>query len=107
MGHDDDPVGRAHGAEPMGDDQHGAPGAGAVQGLLHDSLGLRVQCTGRLVQDQHGGLLDERSGDGQALLLAARQGCTPLTWGAGGGERAGVMPGSTLIPHPCAHSGAQ
>lgn len=79
VGHDDDAVGCADSAEPVGNDQHGAASAGPVQGLLHHPFRLGVQRTGGLVQDQHRGLLDEGTGDGQALLLATRQGCAPLT----------------------------
>lgn len=87
LGHHDDVVGPTHGAEPVGDDQHRAASAGTVQGLLHNLLGLSVQCAGRFIQNQHRGLLDEGTGDGQALLLATRQGCTPLTWGGRGQGR--------------------
>lgn len=43
---------------------------GAVRLYL---LALRVQCRGGLVQEQDLGVADDRPGDGDALLLTARQ----------------------------------
>ena len=41
---------------------------------IRDPLaGVRIQITGGLVREQHGGLRDERARDRHALLLAARQ----------------------------------
>jgi len=41
--------------------------------MLHGALALGVQCAGRFVQQQDGGVLEQGAGDGDALLLAAGQ----------------------------------
>ena len=44
-----------------------------VQRRLHDALGLCVEGGGGLVQEEDGGVPDERPRDGNPLLLAPRQ----------------------------------
>ena len=44
-----------------------------VQRRLHDALGLRVEGGGGLVQEEDGGVPDERPRDGDPLLLAPGQ----------------------------------
>lgn len=83
VGHDDDLVGRAHGAEAVGDDQHGAPGAGAVQGLLHGSRTPSPALVTGLVQDQHG-LLDDAPEDGQRCFWPPDRVAPGSPWGARG-----------------------
>mmetsp|Transcript_31095 Transcript_31095/g.82843 ORF Transcript_31095/g.82843 Transcript_31095/m.82843 type:complete len:231 (+) Transcript_31095:420-1112(+) len=45
----------------------------SLQGLLHSPLRVRVQCGGGLVQDEQARILQQRPGDGHALLLATRE----------------------------------
>ncbi len=58
----------------MGDDQHGHA---LARQLAHDhqhlAAQLRVERRGRLVEQQHLGRHGKRAGDGDALLLAARE----------------------------------
>ena len=44
-----------------------------VKRRLHDALGLCVEGGGGLVQEEDGGVPDERTRDGDPLLLAPRQ----------------------------------
>lgn len=78
--HDTDEIRRLDGAQPVGDDQHGATPGDPIQRLLHHSLGLCIQSTGGFIQNQDSGVLDQGSGDGDALLLTAGQSYTSLTW---------------------------
>ncbi|EGY00670.1 hypothetical protein AZA_76900 [Nitrospirillum viridazoti Y2] len=70
---DIDAVGIDDGGQAVGDDQGGAPLLQPAQGVLHQALGLAVQRRGRLVQQQHRGVLQHGAGDGDALALAAGQ----------------------------------
>ena len=49
------------------------PASAVLQGLLHRHLGLGVEVGGRLVEDDDVGRLEQQPGDGDALLLAARE----------------------------------
>ena len=60
-----------HRRQAMGDDHGGAPAHEFAEGRLHLAFGFRVQGRGRLVEQQDGGVLERRPGDGQALALAA------------------------------------
>ena len=51
---DEDLVGLAHGGEPVGDDQAGAPLQGRVECALDGVLGLGVEVCGGLVEDHDG-----------------------------------------------------
>ena len=68
-----EPVAAVEGGEPVGDDDDRHLVAQPVECLADQVLGAHVERTGRLVEDQHVGVFDERSGDDQALLLAAAQ----------------------------------
>ena len=57
----------------MRDDEGGAPLHHRLQRRLHIALGLRIQGGGGLVQYQYGRVLQEGTGDGEALALAAGQ----------------------------------
>jgi len=54
-------------------DEHGAAAHEVGQRLLHHELALGVEIGGRIVEDEDGGVLQERAGDGQPLALPARQ----------------------------------
>ena len=73
-----DPCRVLYGAQPVGDDHDGERRHHATERVLHDSLTLRVQGARRLIQEQHLGLTDQRSGDGDPLLLSAAQHAAPL-----------------------------
>jgi hypothetical protein len=68
-----DLVGADHGRQAVGDDDGGAVAGDAVEGRLDRFLGPAVERAGRLVEDQDRRVLEQRAGDGDALLLAARQ----------------------------------
>src|SRR5829696_1840665 len=70
---DQDPVGVDDGRQPVGDDQAGPALEGGGQGLLDVDLGLGVEVGGGLVEDDDGRVGQQQPGDGQALLLPARQ----------------------------------
>ena len=71
-------VGLAHGGEAVGDDEGGAPGERLAQGALHGRLGLGVEVRRGLVQHHDVGRLEDEAGQGDALLLAAREPVAPL-----------------------------
>src|SRR5881409_4032790 len=60
---DDDEIGVLDRREPVGNHEHGAMRHQPVDGLLHEALGLGVECAGGLVQDQ-----DQRIAIARALL---------------------------------------
>ena len=68
-----DLVGAADGGEPVRDHDHGAVLHQVGQRLLHQQLGFGIQVRGGFVQDQDGGVLQQRAGDGDTLPLAAAQ----------------------------------
>ena len=75
---DEDDVGRHDRREPVRDgDGRAAPG-GDVEGALHEPLGDRVERTRRLVENEHGGVLEQHSRDRDPLLLAPGQSVAPL-----------------------------
>ena len=61
------------GGQAVGNGQGGAAVGQFFQALAHQDLALVVQCTGGLVQNQDGRVLQEHTGNGDALLLAAGQ----------------------------------
>ena len=69
----DDPVGAADRGDLVRDDHAGAAGEVLVEGLLDSGLGLGVQGAGAVVQEEDGGLGDDRAGQGQPLPLSARR----------------------------------
>lgn len=70
-GHDDDHVGRKHGGEAVGDGDHGFAGGEFFQGGLDHALALGIEGRGGFVEQEHGGVLQQGAGDGEALLLSA------------------------------------
>ena len=62
----------------MGDDEARAALQRGGQRLLHERLVLGVEVAGGLVEDDDGRVLQEHAGDGQALLLAAREAVAAL-----------------------------
>ena len=70
---DEDDVGVHDGREPVRDRDGRAPARGGIQSRLHDALAHRVERAGRLVEDEHGRVLQQHAGDRDPLLLAARE----------------------------------
>ena len=68
-----DLAGQRDRAQPVGDDERGAPGHRLAQRLLDRLLGARVDRRGRVVEDEDARVGQQRARDGQALTLAARQ----------------------------------
>jgi hypothetical protein len=59
------------GREAVRHDQH-RPAAGDAQQIgIHQSLRLRVEGAGRLIEDEDAGIGYQRAGDGEALTLSA------------------------------------
>ena len=71
--HDDDPVGRAHGREAVGDDDRRAVLHQPVEGVLDQALAFGVERGGRFVEQQQGRVAQQRAGDRDALALPARE----------------------------------
>ena len=71
--HDDNAVRPAHGAGPVGDDQDRTAPHQRRQGPLDLGLGLGVGHGRGLVEQEDGVVGQDRPGDGDALLLPARQ----------------------------------
>ena len=71
-------VGLAHRGEAVRDDEGGAAGQRLAQGALHGRLGLGVQVRRGLVEHHDVGRLEEQPGQGDTLLLAAREPVAPL-----------------------------
>src|SRR5579883_1988966 len=67
---DEDPVGHAHGAEPVGDEQGRLAGAQARQVMEELGFGRRVQGRRRLVQDEDLGIPHEGAAERDPLPLA-------------------------------------
>ena len=61
------------GRKPMRDDERGAALGHALKRILDFALGETVERRGRLVEHQDRRRLEDRAGDGDALLLAARE----------------------------------
>ena len=66
-----DLVGVTDGAEAVGDDEAGAAGHERGERLLDQSLVLRVEVAGGLVEDEDVGIGQHGPRDGDALALAA------------------------------------
>ena len=67
----DDLVGADDGREPVRDDQRRAVARHPFERVLDLLLGVAVERRGRLVEEQDRRRLEDRAGDGDALLLAA------------------------------------
>src|SRR5688500_9550981 len=70
---DEDHVGMRDRGQPMRDDEDRTILEQAVDGLLHEPLGFRIQRGRRLVEDQNRWIGEQRARDGEALALAAGQ----------------------------------
>ena len=70
---DEDLVGGLDRRQAVGDDQRRAARQRLGQRLLDEQLGLGVEVGGGLVEDDDGRALEQDPGDGQPLLLAARE----------------------------------
>lgn len=98
---DHDPVGRADGGQPVGDDEQGAAGRERGQRVLDQRLGVRVGVRGRLVEDEDRRVGEQRPRDGQALGLTAGQGDARAEYGGvavGQGQDAVVEVGGAGAP---------
>ena len=75
VGHEDDAVGGLAGeAHLVGDDDHGHPALGQADHHVEDLVDhLRVEGRGRLVEEDDLGVHGQRPGDGDPLLLPARE----------------------------------
>ncbi len=67
----DDPVSAQHRTQPVRDDQGGARAQQIFHRLLHKPLTLAVQTRCRLVENHQRRILEEHSGDRDALTLTA------------------------------------
>ncbi len=67
---DEEPFAISDGTKSVSNNDRSSPLHGSVEGLLHDFLTLLIEGTRGLVEDQDLGVLDQGSGDGDALLLA-------------------------------------
>ena len=73
----DDEVGALHRADPLGDDELGHIGE-LGQGMADARLGGSIHGAGGVIENQHLGVLEQGTGDAEALLLAARHVDAPL-----------------------------
>jgi len=76
--HDVDDVRRLQRRNPVGDHDQGLAPAQAPQAVQDRRLGGGVHAGERVVEDEHRPVAPQRPGDGQPLLLAARQGDAAL-----------------------------
>ena len=67
--HDEDEVGVFDRRQTVGDNEAGAVFRQLIHGALDEQLRARVDRAGRLVEDEHGRVLEHGAGDGQQLLL--------------------------------------
>ena len=77
--HYDDVVRISDRRQAVGNHNHGSAGRHVVQRLLHDLLCRWVKSAGRFVEQEDVRVGDDGTGDGNALLLAPREGATTLT----------------------------
>ena len=70
-----DVVGTRHGAHPVGNNQHRLACQQAGERTLHLCLVFHIQAGSGLVQQDDGGVLQKRPGDGDALSLSAGEFC--------------------------------
>ena len=71
LGHDDDEIGVEDGGEAVRDGDDGFAGGEFFQGGLDHAFAFGVQRGGGFVQEEDRSVLQQGSGDGEALLLAA------------------------------------
>ena len=60
-------------SEPVRDEQHRASGHKTIDGFEDGALGLRIEVLGGFIEQQNGGVLQQRPRDGDASRLSARQ----------------------------------
>src|SRR5690554_415104 len=70
--HDEHPVSDLDGREPVGDDDGRAVGEERLQTALHKAFARDVERRRRLIEDEHGGVGEERPGERQQLPLPCR-----------------------------------
>ena len=63
----------AHGGEPVGDDEGGAAFHDLIERLGNPRLGYRIERARRLIKNENRWVFQKRTGDGEALALAAGQ----------------------------------
>ena len=73
-----DLVSVADGLQPVGDHQHRFLPGQCLYGSLELILILRVHIGGGLIENDYGGVLQQASGDGDALFLTAGEGGSAL-----------------------------
>ncbi len=78
VGHDEKLVGPADRREAVGNDDGRPPLQCRVERALHSRFGFRVEVGGGFVEDNHVRRLEEKTGERDALFLAARQPITPV-----------------------------
>ena len=64
-------IGALNGAEPVRHDERGAVDHQALQRLLHQPFGLRIQSRGGLVEQENSRILQNGSRNGDTLALTA------------------------------------
>ena len=62
-------VGMRYRGETVGNDKGGSASAKGIEGSLDFSFGSRIKRAGRLIENQNGGIFEERSCNGQALTF--------------------------------------
>ena len=77
--HDIDFIGVPDGGKPVRDHERGTALHQAGKRVLYEPLALGVKRGGSLVEDQDGRILEHGAGDGDALPLAARELCAPIS----------------------------
>ena len=71
-------VGMADGGEAVGDGDGGAVLHQSFQGLLHKALTLRVEGAGGFIQNEDRRILQDSTGDADALTLTATETATTV-----------------------------
>src|SRR5216684_6065594 len=74
----DDAIDAADGRKSVGDDEHGPALDDPPHIVLDDALALVIESARRLVEDQNSRIHDEGAGDGDPLLLPAREAAASL-----------------------------
>src|SRR5437879_6781858 len=67
--HHHDLIGRGNGGKPMGNRDHGFAGSECLQGELNLLLRFGIESRGGFIEKKDGGVLQNRAGDGDPLLL--------------------------------------
>ena len=76
---DADEIGIADGGKAVGDDEGGAVGAEAIEGLLDKLFSGVVEGGGGLVEQEEGRVFEKGAGDGEALFFASGKADAALT----------------------------